>query len=93
MGQTNTFNIPYPELSDNVNVQQDIKTIAVATDVVLTDFQVEINTFEDTVNDSIDDITTDVNTAINETIPDLIDNLGLENLLGNGLTWGQIKGN
>ncbi len=74
-------NIPYPLSTDNVNVQQDIQNVAEAVDNVLTEFATDI----EAQNVALD-------TAINDTIPELINELGLETLLGDGLTWGQIKG-
>jgi hypothetical protein len=74
-------NIPYPLSTDNVNVQQDIQNIAEAVDNVLESFSV-----------SIDEATADINNAISNTIPALVGDLGLETLLANGLTWGEIKG-
>lgn len=74
-------NIPYPLATDNVNVQQDIQNIAEAVDNVLESF-----------SDSIDEATADINNAISNTIPALIGDLGLETLLSNGLTWGELKG-
>lgn len=74
-------NIPYPLATDNVNVQQDIQNIAESVDSVLTGFEEDIALQNETLD-----------TAINTTIPDLIENLGLEELLADGLTWGQIKG-
>jgi hypothetical protein len=74
-------NIPYPLSTDNVNVQQDIQNIAEAVDNVLESFSV-----------SIDEATADINNAISNTIPALVGGLGLETLLANGLTWGEIKG-
>ncbi len=81
-GSTPQLNIPYPLATDNVNVQQDIQGIAEAVDTVLADY-----------GDTIDQQTSDLNTAINTTIPALINELGLEELLSNGLTWGELKGN
>lgn len=75
-------NIPYPLATDNVNVQQDIQNIAESVDNVLTGFEEDITL----QNEALD-------TAINTTIPTLIENLGLETLLTNGLTWGELKGN
>lgn len=74
-------NIPYPLSTDNVNVQQDIQNVAEAIDNSLTEFAADI----EAQNVALD-------TAINETIPTLINDLGLETLIGDGLTWGQIKG-
>lgn len=80
-GSTPQLNIPYPLATDNVNVQQDIQGIAEAVDTILNDF-----------GNEIDQQTSDLNTAINTTIPTLINELGLEELLASGLTWGQLKG-
>lgn len=74
-------NIPYPLSTDNVNVQQDIQNIAEAVDTVLESF-----------SDTLDENTADINNAISNTIPELIGELGLETLLANGLTWGELKG-
>lgn len=74
-------NIPYPLSTDNVNVQQDIQNIAEAVDNVLESF-----------SDTLDGATADINNAISNTIPELISELGLETLLSNGLTWGELKG-
>jgi hypothetical protein len=74
-------NIPYPLSTDNVNVQQDIQNIAEAVDNVLESF-----------SDTLDENTADINNAISNTIPELIGELGLETLLANGLTWGELKG-
>ncbi len=74
-------NIPYPLSTDNVNVQQDIQNIAEAVDTVLESF-----------SDTLDENTADINNAISNTIPELIGDLGLETLLSNGLTWGELKG-
>ncbi len=74
-------NIPYPLSTDNVNVQQDIQNIAEAVDTVLESF-----------SDTLDENTADINNAISNTIPQLIGELGLETLLANGLTWGELKG-
>jgi hypothetical protein len=74
-------NIPYPLSTDNVNVQQDIQNIAEAVDNVLESF-----------SDTLDENTSDINNAISNTIPELIGELGLETLLANGLTWGELKG-
>ncbi len=74
-------NIPYPLSTDNVNVQQDIQNIAEAVDNVLESF-----------SDTLDENTADINNAISNTIPQLIGELGLETLLANGLTWGELKG-
>lgn len=74
-------NIPYPLATDNVNVQQDIQNIAEAVDNVLESF-----------NDTLDEATADINNAIANTIPELVGELGLESLLANGLTWGEVKG-
>lgn len=74
-------NIPYPLATDNVNVQQDIQNIAESVDNVLTGFEEDITLQNESLN-----------TAINTTIPTLIENLGLETLLTNGLTWGELKG-
>jgi hypothetical protein len=74
-------NIPYPLSTDNVNVQQDIQNVAEAIDNSLTEFAADI----EAQNVALD-------TAINETIPTLINELGIEQLLGDGLTWGQVKG-
>jgi predicted Zn-dependent protease with MMP-like domain len=80
-GSTPQRNIPYPLSSDNVNVQQDMQEMAEVVDNILDEFGLEIE--EQTAN---------LNNAIANTIPDLIEELGLETLLGNGLTWGEIKG-
>ena len=74
-------NIPYPLSTDNVNVQQDIQNIAEAVDNVLESF-----------SDTLDQNTADINNAISNTIPQLVGELGLETLLANGLTWGELKG-
>lgn len=74
-------NIPYPLSTDNVNVQQDIQNIAEAVDNVL-----------DSFNNTLDEATADINNTIANTIPQLISDLGLETLLSNGLTWGELKG-
>lgn len=74
-------NIPYPLATDNVNVQQDIQNIAEAVDNVLESF-----------SDTLDEATADINNAIANTIPELVGDLGLESLLANGLTWGEVKG-
>lgn len=78
---TTNQNIPYPLSTDNVNVQQDIQNIAEALDNALESFSV-----------SIDEATADINNAISNTIPALVGSLGLEALLANGLTWGEVKG-
>jgi hypothetical protein len=78
---TSNQNIPYPLSTDNVNVQQDIQNIAEALDNALESFSV-----------SIDEATADINNAISNTIPALVADLGLETLLANGLTWGEVKG-
>lgn len=74
-------NIPYPLSTDNVNVQQDIQNVAEAIDNSLTEFAIDI----EAQNVALDN-------AISNTIPTLISELGLETLLANGLTWGEIKG-
>jgi hypothetical protein len=78
---TSNQNIPYPLSTDNVNVQQDIQNVAEALDNALESFSV-----------SIDEATADINNAISNTIPALVADLGLETLLANGLTWGEVKG-
>lgn len=80
-GSTPQRGIPYPLSSDNVNVQQDIQALAEVVDNILDDF-----------GNTIDQQTEDLNNAIANTIPELIGELGLETLLGNGLTWGEVKG-
>lgn len=80
-GSTPQRNIPYPLSSDNVNVQQDMQALAEVLDNILDDF-----------GNNIDQQTEDLNNAIANTIPELIGELGLETLLGNGLTWGEVKG-
>lgn len=89
-GSTPVKNIPYPIETDNVNVAQDLQYIAERTEDVLIEFENTLTTQGTTITNAI----SDQNDLIDETIdglPALIESFGLQDLLGSGLTWGQLK--